>query len=265
MSDSRRGDDRGEVRYELKGMDEWDDLDADLAITDPPFGLDFDGKAGNYNRDESNVVDGYVEWETDSYDGRTTELLDALARNTADEGQAVVFSGMDNSHLLHRAALEHDTWTLEGKLYWAYNFAPYCKKRPAHNVYELFWLVKGDDWYYENECSFEHCQDGESNLSVLDVKRNYLKEMPKYPTRLPLKVVGVLLEHFSEPGDQVFDPLAGSGSVGIASRGLGRDATLGDLNENARDVFSETIEALEEGGSVFPDHAGAESASLNEF
>jgi len=264
MDDALTGDSRGDLRYELRDMVEWDDVGADLAISDPPFGLEFDGKAGNYNRDESNVVDGYVEWETSQYGEKITRLLDVLDRNTTPEGQAIVFSGKDNSHRLHQVALDHETWTLEGKLYWSYNFAPYCKKRPAHNVYELFWLVKGDDWHYDNECSFDHCQEGESNLSVLDVKRNYLKEMPKYPTRLPVKVVGILLEHFSERGDHVFDPLAGSGSVGIAASALGRDATLGDLNENARDVFSATVESLDDGGSVFPEH-GSERTSLNEF
>jgi DNA modification methylase len=232
------------VEYSLTDMTEWDGVDADLAVTDPPFGLEFDGKASNYNRDTSRVVDGYVEWEAEEYGEKIDTLLDVLARNTHDEGQAIVFSGKDNSHVVHQAVLGHDEWTLEGKLYWAYNFAPYCKLRPAHNVYELFWMVKGDDWYYSNECSYDHCQEGEANLSVLDVKRNYLREMPKYPTRLPPKVVDILLDHFSQPGDTVFDPLAGAGVVGIAAARQDREAVLGDLNENAKDVFAETMTAL---------------------
>jgi DNA modification methylase len=255
---------RGDLVYELRDMSSWTDVHADIAISDPPFGLEFDGKAGNYNRDTSRVVDGYVEWESGEYAEKITRLLDVLARNTTPDGQAIVFSGKDNSHILHQMALNHDTWRLEGKLYWAYNFAPYCKKRPAHNVYELFWMVKSDDWHYSNECSFDHCTDGEANLSVLDIKRNYLKEMPKYPTRLPLEVVGVLLEHFSERGDLVFDPLAGSGSVGIGASSLGRQAILGDLNENAKQVFESTVESLDDAGSVFPDRE-TDPTSLSEF
>lgn len=253
---------RGDLTYKLRDMEEWSDVGADIAISDPPFGLEFDGKASNYNRDVSNVVDGYVEWQETEYSEKISQLLDVLARNTTPNGQAIIFSGKDNSHLLHQMALDHDEWRLEGKLYWAYNFAPYCKKRPAHNVYELFWMVKSDDWHYSNECHFEHCEQGEANLSVLDIQRNYLKEMPKYPTRLPVEVVGVLLDHFTQPGDRVFDPLAGSGSVGIGAADLGRDAVLGDLNENAKDVFESTIGSLE--GNVFSE-INDSGATLSDF
>lgn len=255
MSQSSSGNLRDNLTYQLKDMRDWQHVEADIAISDPPFGLEFDGKASNYNRDEARVVDGYVEWEAPSYDDKITTLLEILASNTASTGQAIIFSGKDNSHILHKAALNHPDWRLEGKLYWVYNFAPYCTKRPAHNVYELFWLVKADEWYYSNECSFDHCQTGESNLSVLNVKRNYLKEMPKYPTRLPVTVVGILLEHFSEPGDLVFDPLAGAGSVGIAASALSRSAVLGDLNENAKHVFETTLDELEDTTSIFPDQS----------
>lgn len=227
-------------------MSDWEDIEADIAITDPPFGLDFDGKASNYNRDTSRVVDGYVEWDPEEYPSKIDRLLDVIDRNTRPEGQAIVFSGKDNSHLVHQAVLDHSAWTLEGKLYWSYNFAPYCSRRPAHNVYELFWMVKGEDWYYSNECSFDHCQEGEANLSVLDIKRNYLREMPKYPTRLPPKVIKVLLEHFTQPDDTVFDPLAGAGVVGISAAEEGREAVLGDLNAEAKDVFTQTLTALAE-------------------
>lgn len=234
------------IDYRLQDMGEWDGVGADLAITDPPFGLEFDGKARNYNRDTARVVDGYVEWNADEYSEKIDQLLAVLERNTVSTGQAILFSGKDNSHLVHQAILEHDDWRLEGKLYWAYNFAPYCSKRPAHNVYELFWMVKGADWTYFNECQYDHCQEGEANLSVLDIPRSYLKEMPKYPTRLPPRVVEVLLDHFSEAGDTVFDPLAGAGVVGIAAARHDREAVMGDLNAEAQEVFAETLETLAE-------------------
>ena len=231
------------INYELKDMTEWQGVDADLAITDPPFGIDFNGKAENYNRDTSNVVEGYVEWEKDEYFQKCDTLLSVLKDNLADDGQALIFSGWNNSPSLHKACLESDL-TLEGKMYWEYNFAPYCSRRPAHNVYEIYWVVNEDRWYYDNECSHDHCQEGEANLSAMEIPRNYHKDIPKYPTRLPEKVVSVLLEHYSEKGDTVFDPLAGSGMVGCVARNKERNAVLGDLNSEAKSVYHKIKEKI---------------------
>ncbi len=49
-----------------------------------------------------------------------------------------------------------------------------------------------------------------------------LINMTKYPTRLPFKLPQSLLEHFSNIGDQIFDPLCGSGMIGVVSYFLGR-------------------------------------------
>jgi site-specific DNA-methyltransferase (adenine-specific) len=233
------------VNYEVKGMKEWNDVNADLVITDPPFGINFNGKEGNYNRDEDNVVDGYVEWEKNGYTEKISNLLDVIYRNTTDKANALIFSGWNNSPKVHKACISHNDLTLEGKMYWNYNFAPYCSRRPAHNVYEIYWVRNSDDWYYNNECSYKHCENGEANLSAIDVKRNYLKEMPKYPTRLPTKIVKVLLEHYSEENDLIFDPLAGSGSVGISANQINRKAVMGDKNKEAKDVFETTVENMD--------------------
>lgn len=236
-----------ENSYTVQDMREWgSELETDLAIVDPPFGIEFDGKQNNYNRDSDNVVDGYVEWPENEYQTIIQDMLDVCDRNLHQDGQIVVFSGWNNSYKIHEEILEHDSFRLEGKQYWSYNFAPYCTKRPAHNVYEIYWAVKSDDWYYTNSCSYDHCADGEANLSVMDINRNYLKEMPKYPTRMTPKVIKVLLEHYTEKGDTVFNPLAGSGTVGIAAEELDRNFVLGDANPEAKEVYEVTKEKLNE-------------------
>jgi len=231
------------IEYKLQSMLEWSGVGADLVITDPPFGIDFDGKAGNYNRDTDRVVDGYVEWNEDDYTDQIRDLVDVIKSNLAADGQALIFSGWNNSPKVHRA-LSDSELTLEGKLYWEYNFAPYCKRRPAHNVYEIYWATNEERWHYDNECSHDHCMEGEANLSAMEIPRDYHKDMPKYPTRLPEDVVSVLLEHFSQPGDTVFDPLAGSGMVGCVAASKHRNAVLGDLNSEAKDVYHEVKQTV---------------------
>jgi len=228
-------------RYLIRDMGSWNDVGADLIVTDPPFGIEFSGKNGNYNRNVENVVDGYVEWVVPDYGERINQLLDCIHKNLKENGQALIFSGWNNSNAIHNAIGSHPGLTLQGKLYWQYNFAPACKMRPAHNVYEIFWTTKGEKWFYSKRCSTPHCTHGEPNLSSLPFKRDYKRNMPKYPTRLPFELIRCILEHFSKEWDLVFDPMAGSGMLGIVARIMGREFLLGDLNENGKRVFDHLI------------------------
>lgn len=232
-------------RYRIKDMREWKDVNADLIITDPPFGIKFDGKKSNYNRDKDKVVDGYVEWSAEEYRANIRDLLACIHRNLKETGQALIFSGWNNSNVIHDEIEKFESLTLRGKLYWAYNFAPACKRKPAHNVYEIFWLIKSDRWCFQKRCSTSHCIQGEANLSLLPFRREFLKGVPKYPTRLPFQLLKCLMEHFSKEHDLVFDPLAGSGMVGISSKLLARNFLIGDLNENGRGIFIQQILYIE--------------------
>jgi DNA modification methylase len=66
--------------------------------------------------------------------------------------------------------------------------------------------------------------------------------MPKYPTRLPFKLLQCLLEHFSKENDLLFDPLCSSGMMGTVSYMLKRKFIMGDLNKNGKIVFEHLLE-----------------------
>jgi DNA modification methylase len=87
-------------KYFIRDMNEWTDVNADLIITDPPFGIEFDGKPTNYHRNVENVVDGYVEWNVSEYGEKIQQLLDCIKRNLKENGQALIFSGWNNSHII---------------------------------------------------------------------------------------------------------------------------------------------------------------------
>lgn len=212
-------------KYFIKDMNEWREVNADLIITDPPFGIEFSGKNGNYHRNVNNVVDGYIEWSSSEYGEKIEQF----------------FSGWNNSNIVHNKILQTSGLTLRGKMYWVYNFAPACIKRPSHNVYEIYWVTKGNVWVFNNRCNTSHCQYGEPNLSVLNFKRDYKVNMPKYPTRLPFKLLQCVIEHFSNEGDLIFDPLCGSGMVGVVAHMLNRKFIIGDLNENGKIVFKHLL------------------------
>jgi DNA modification methylase len=229
-------------KYKIKDMNDWENIGADLIITDPPFGIEFSGKNGNYHRNVDNVVDGYVEWGIPEYEEKICQLLRCIEKNLKENGQALIFSGWNNSNIIHDKIMDCKGLVLRGKMYWAYNFAPACKMRPAHNVYEIFWVTKGANWTFKKRCMTHHCQKGEPNLTTLEFRRDYKINMPKYPTRLSFKLLQCLLEHFSNEKDLIFDPLGGSGMVGIVAQMFKRDFIIGDLNENGKLVFKHLLD-----------------------
>ena len=85
-------------KYVIKDMNDWFNVNADLIITDPPFGIEFSGKPTNYHRNVNNVVDGYVEWRVSEYGEKIQQLLECIKRNLKENGQALVFSGWNNSN-----------------------------------------------------------------------------------------------------------------------------------------------------------------------
>lgn len=229
-------------QYFIKDMNDWKNVNADLIITDPPFGIEFSGKNGNYHRNANNVVDGYVEWNVSEYGEKIQQLLEVIKNNLKENGQALIFSGWNNSNIIHNKILEFKGLILRGKMYWVYNFAPVCRRKTSHNVYEIYWITKGEKWTFNNRCNTHHCQQGEPNLSTLNFKRDYKVNMPKYPTRLPFKLLQCLLEHFSNEKDLIFDPLCGSGMVGVVSYMLNRNFIMGDLNKNGKLVFKHLLD-----------------------
>ncbi len=94
---------------------------------------------------------------------------------------------------------------------------------------------------------------------IIEVPRIYRG----YPTEKPVGVSEVLIKQSSEPGDVVLDPFMGSGSVGVAAVGLGRNFCGNDVCEEAVAISERRL--VEAGAEPYPfagDAAGAPGAQL---
>lgn len=60
----------------------------------------------------------------------------------------------------------------------------------------------------------------------------------KYPTQKPVKLLERIIEMSSDPGDTILDPMAGSGTTGVAARNLGRNAILFEQNPEAVEIMA---------------------------
>lgn len=53
-----------------------------------------------------------------------------------------------------------------------------------------------------------------------------------HPTQKPLKLMSLLVDQFTDVGDVILDPTAGSGTTGVAAKQLGRRAVLVERDEH---------------------------------
>ena len=66
--------------------------------------------------------------------------------------------------------------------------------------------------------------NGKMIFNVMDWERDSIDTEKLHPTQKPLKVLEKLIEIFTDKGDVIIDPVAGSGSTLVAAHNLGRSA-----------------------------------------
>ena len=80
----------------------------------------------------------------------------------------------------------------------------------------------------------------------LDINQIQGSEKLDYPTQKPIKLLERIVKIYSNPGDLVLDPFAGSGTTARAALNLGRNYLMIDNNEKAKKVFLESIKEKNE-------------------
>ena len=74
-----------------------------------------------------------------------------------------------------------------------------------------------------------------------DINQIQGSEKLDYPTQKPVKLLRRVLRLYTNEGDGVLDPFAGSGTLGRAANSLSRNYTLIDINEKGKDVFLKSL------------------------
>lgn len=70
------------------------------------------------------------------------------------------------------------------------------------------------------------------------------KERTGYPTQKPLQLLERLIKSYTNEGDIVMDYYCGSGTTGVAAKGLGRGYILVDKNPKAIDIANERLHVV---------------------
>jgi site-specific DNA-methyltransferase (adenine-specific) len=201
----------------MEGMDEGS---IDLIIADPPFGIKQNKNNGSYNRDQSLVMDGYVEIPEKDYDLFCDNWIYQAARVLTSSGSMYVVSGWTNLEDVLRA-LRQNRLHMINHMIWNYPFGVHTMKKYVTSHYHILFVVKNPKEYtFNRECYYKDKQksDGKS-LNYLDrqdvwnINRENWTGKVKTRNKLPRKLVEKMINYSSNLGDLVLDPFMGSGQT----------------------------------------------------
>jgi site-specific DNA-methyltransferase (adenine-specific) len=232
------------------------DNSVDLIISDPPYGINGDKLDKHYNRDESNVLDGYVEVSEKDYPDFSMNWIKEAERVLRPGGSMYIVSGYSNlRHILNALA---DT-KLEEKnhIIWKYNFGVYTSKKYISSHYHILYYVKppcnkatfntnaffADSEKAENGGSLNY-QDRED---VWVINREYKPGQVKNKNELPTALLTKMIMYSSNENDMICDFFLGSFSTAKVAIGLGRNACGFEINKNAFEYQINEIEKVKSG------------------
>lgn len=226
------------------------DNSIDLIFTDPPYGIAGDELDVHYNRDESNVVPGYIDIPLDQYRQFSNDWINECERVLRPGGSIYIVSGYTNLHhilnSLHSTKLEEINHIIA-----QYSFGVSTKNKFVSSHYHiLFWQKpnKGkqkrtfnSNWQYTDQKDSYH-----DRLSVQSMPRDYKPGQIKNKNQLSETFIKKFIMYSSNRGDTVLDCFGGGLTTGRTALRYGRNFIGFELNKHAYDAFLPTLDQVEE-------------------
>jgi site-specific DNA-methyltransferase (adenine-specific) len=217
------------------------DDSVDLIVTDPPYGINGDTLHKHYNRDESMVLEGYVEVPAAEYSSFSKQWIAQAHRVLKPGGAMYLLSGYTNLvHILN--ALNETPLRLVNHIIWKYNFGVYTKTKYISSHYHVLYCVKpGRPPTFHTFCRYsdsEKQEDGGSanymdREDVWTMNREYKPGQVKNKNELPTRLLTKIIQYSSSENDLVCDFFLGSFATAKVAIGLNRRACGFEISKEA--------------------------------
>lgn len=194
----------------LEEMKKIPDKSIDLVLTDPPYGVNYEGGATNDKKREKLIND----FDANIYQ----KIYPELYRVLKDDGSAYIFyaSGREDKVFSIPLFLQYEI------LIWYKTNASFgAANARYHQDYEPFIYLRkksGSKW-----------RGGKKERTVWCMKRNGVNYF--HPTEKPLWLIKNMVKNSSDKDNLILDPFMGSGTTGVACQELGRNFIGIEINE----------------------------------
>lgn len=197
---------------------------ADLVVTDPPYNVDYKGKAGRIRNDSMKDAD-FLAFLTDAF---------ACMADAMKDGASIYVFHADTEGLAFRQAFRDADFHLSGCCIWKKD-SLVLGRSPYQWIHEpvLFGWKEGSrhQWF-----------GGRKETTVWEFPRP--QKSPEHPTMKPVELVAYPIMNSSKAGNVVLDPFGGSGTTLVACQQTGRVCRMAELDVKYTDVIVERYIAL---------------------
>jgi len=194
-------------------MSRYEDNHFDLAIVDPPYGIDVGNQSQGKGGGVAKKIDYTVkDWDKSSPDLEYFKELKRVSKNQIIGGA---------NHFINKIPFGSPCWIVWDKVNGGTDFAD-CEL--AYTSFKT--AVRKISWRW-------------SGMLQQDMKN---KEIRIHPTQKPIKLYEWLLMNYAKEGDKILDTHLGSGSIAIACHNLKYDLTACELDKEYFDAAMKRIE-----------------------
>lgn len=240
----------------IKGCIEYiQDNSIDLIITDPPYGISGEQLDKHYNRNESHVIDGYVDVPIEEYEQFSMQWIEQADRILKPGGSIYIVSGYTNLFYILKA-LRHTSLQEKNHIIWKYNFGIYTSRKYISSHYHiLFYTKPGGKHTFNTFCRYDknmRSMKGNS-LNYADredvwiINREYKPNTIKNKNELPTELLTKMIQYSSNPHDVVCDLFLGGFTTAKVAIGLRRDIIGFEINKHAYDYQLDEMKKYKEG------------------
>ncbi len=201
------------------------DNSVDLILTDPPYNLAKHSTGDIPLPGRTPMNNGIAEW--DQVEFNPEEWADEFIRVLKPTGNLFIFTSYNQIGRWYNC-LDHKFDTSNFMVWHKTNPAPKIFKAGFLNSCELIFTCwnKKHTWNFISQAEMHNFLE-----SPICMSPERLRD-PKHPTQKPVSILKKIINIASNPGDIVFDPFMGVGSVGVAALSLGRKFIGVELEQN---------------------------------
>ncbi len=191
------------------------DNSIDFILTDPPYNL---GKHSTGNiplPGRAPMNNDVAQWDMEDFNPE--EWADEFIRILKPTGNLFIFTSYNQLGRWYNC-LDHRFDTTNFMIWHKTNPAPKIFKAGFLNSCEMIFTC----WNKKHTWNFSSQSDMHNFIESPICMRPERLQAPKHPAQKPVSILSKMIKIASNPGDIVFDPFMGTGSVGDAALRLGR-------------------------------------------